>query len=833
MTDQSHSNINEERQAIRRLAQRLAAQSNASSEAKKQTADASNADSEQGAQGSQAAQGALNAQAQANANAQAQAKVEAQSQANAQLEAAQADAYDQEPDSLLSQQQQPIQDQNALLKACYQRNMAAFFKYDPNIYQKFCSYRPSQPLEILYTKSGTPDVYFPKKHEFFYKTDDPLDLCYRQVDVVLKTCPFQQVYYNLGEEDLGQIHHRYIREMSRYQSAHIPDNGNPLLASSCPTAIILGVGLGYHIGKLYESIEIGNLIIIEPNPDLFYASLYTFDWANLLEFIVKENRGLYLMVGQSKDQVFNDLNEFYCRHGHMLAGFMWTMIHYRSTEITAIADQLSVDYDRSYASIGFLDDSYFCISHASYLITHHARFFRNDVVLPEDIRDIPFCVVANGPSLSKDLPFLRKIQDKVLILACGSAIETLYNAGIQPFFYAATERLKIVAESLTIIPDQDFVKNCILVSSDVCHPATFNMFKYTALFTKSDEVFFGMAGLKFFEKYRPMQGACMINPLVGNLGVVTGGLLRFKQVYLFGMDNGTKHLGELHPEESILYKNMAEREKEENKGPELGFDGKPIPSMHELSFTFPGNFDGTVHSSYLYKIALRYIELMIDSAPQSKYFNCSDGAKITGAAPVHSETLLESWEKLPDVDFTRVRDFIEQEKTYDLDIKEEELESIVDHEAFYHVVDVMKKVLTSGEKPKSRLEFVFLLERACETLYSFKSRRYNFAIQILNGSLNQFYMMIIRVLYLTADEKEAIARAEKHMGWVIDFLDDARALYKFVPYYYAEDHKQYFNGKIGYDHPDSKAPPIRNRAPLVTDEDRANYPIRKFVKRYE
>lgn len=792
MTEQSQNNSGADRLALRKLAQRLAAQSNPTQQA-------------------------------SNASAEAVEPTAESSVSNTSYRA------------IRFSRAKEDQERNAALEARYQSNMAAFFKYDPNTYQKFCSYRPSEPLELVYTKSGHVDVYFLRKEELFYKNDDPVDLCNRQVDIVLKTCPFQQVYYNIGKDELGQIHHRYLRQMSEFQGKYIPENANPLLANSCPSAIVLGVGLGYHLSKLYDDIEIGNLLLIEPNLDLFYASLYTFDWAKLLEYVVANNRGLYLMIGQTKDEIFNDLTDFYSRHGHMLAGFMWTMIHYRSAEITAIADQLSLDYDRSYAAIGFLDDAYFCISHGSYLISHHAHFVRSDVDLPEYMRDIPVCVVANGPSLSNDLPFLRKVQDKVLIIACGSAMETLFNAGIKPLFYAATERLKVVAESLTLIPDKEFIQDAILVSSDVCHPDTFNMFKHTALFSKSDEVFFSMAGLKFFDLYRKVQGACMINPLVGNLGVVTASMFKFKNVYFFGLDNGTKQLGVLHPDESILYKNNEKRKQQHKEEVELDITGKPIPSMHTLSYTFPGNFDGTVHSSYLYKLSLRYIELIVETTNKEiNYYNCSDGAKIKGVEPKHAEELLDDWLQLPDVDVDAVRDFIENEKTFDLNISEDELETIVDHNAFNLVIESLRHILTKHEPIKTRLEYVFLLERACEILYKFTDRRFYFAVQIINGSINQFFMMIIRVLYLTAEEDLAIERANIHLGWILDFLDDAKQLYQHVPYYYAEDHFKFFkDDKVGFDHPDSIAPKIIRREPLVNQEERDNYPHKKFVKRYE
>ncbi|MNJ66377.1 hypothetical protein D3C77_624490 [compost metagenome] len=47
-----------------------------------------------------------------------------------------------------------------------------------------------------------------------------------------------------------------------------------------PSALVFGVGLGYHLGYLYEQCKISTLFLFEPDLDLFYGSLFCFDWAH-------------------------------------------------------------------------------------------------------------------------------------------------------------------------------------------------------------------------------------------------------------------------------------------------------------------------------------------------------------------------------------------------------------------------------------------------------------------------------------------------------------------------------------------------------------------------
>ena len=697
-------------------------------------------------------------------------------------------------------------------------NMEAFQKYLPDIYERFKDYKPSEALEFMCTSNGVPNLFFPERNEFFYKTYNPVDLCNAQVDLVLKHAPFKQLKYSVDYETLGQIHHRYLNDIVRFQEQHVANNQTPLLASSCPICIVVGVGLGYHIGHLYERIEVGNMILIEPNADLFYASLHTFDWANLLTFISENNRGIYLMIGQTEQEVFEDMNAFYERHGRMFAGFLWNIVHYRSPIIDKIVARICEDYDRTYATLGFYDDHLFAVSHGMNHIKDKLHFVSRTADLPEKWRSTPCCVVANGPSLSHDLPFLRKVQDKVIIIACGSAVETLYNAGIKPTFYAATERLRVVSEHLSIIPDSDYLRDCILMAGDVIHPAVTKFFDHHAIFGKTDETFYWHLVCRLFREGVKITGVSLMNPLVGNLGVVGSSALKFRNIYFFGIDNGTKRAdNRTHPDENIFYQSR-----------------EATGGVNELKFSLEGNFGGTVASSYLYKLSANYMDVIMRGGKKEgiRYFNCSDGVKLKEAEPKHSEEL-EWWTELPDFDRDGFIDFMDHEKTFVPRVSELEYEQLVDKHSFKLLLGRIMVMLNREKRPRTRLEYVSLLQSICEVFNLYNKTRDRDLPKYIDGSIYGMFAMLFRALYQTKDEQEAIRLADAHLCYINAFLEDCMRLFDYVPDYCAEDHHVHMHGHVGYDHGSLKAPDFTPRKPYVTDEDRANYPTRKFVKRYE
>lgn len=713
------------------------------------------------------------------------------------------------------------QEMTAMLIERFNNNMEAFKLYMPSIYEQFVDFKPSESLEFICTSNGIPNLYFPERGEFFYKVFDPVELCNAQVDLVLEKSPFRQLNYGIDKELFGQIHHRYLNEMVKFNAEHLPKVQNPLLSGSCPICIVVGCGLGYHLGHLYERIDVGNLVLIEPNLDLFFASLHAFDWANLLTYLHENNRGIYLMVGQSKDEVFEDLNNYYTRHGRMLACYMWSMVHYRSQIINEIADRIIEDYERSYATLGFLDDHLFAISHGMNHVQNGVHFVRKDVEFPENWKKTPFVIVANGPSLSKDLPFLRKIQDKVIIFACGTALETLYNAGIKPTFYGATERLRVVAEHISIIPDKEFVNDCILVAGDVVHPEVIKHFTHTALFGKADETFYWLAASKFFNKWINVSAISLMNPLVGNLGIAAATSFGFENIYLFGVDNGTKREDkQTHPDENLFYKKFDQEGSNH--------------AISALAYELDGNFGGKVYSSYLYKLSARYMEVIVRYGMKDKklnYFNCSDGAALKDVTPVHSANL--EWDDLPNFDREAFVKFMDNEKTMSIDLTDEEKKSLIDTKSVDYLTNLVIRLLTEEERPKTRLDYVFLLQTVCEVLNKVHETRDYYVADLLEGSLYGMFAMVMRTLYLTKDLDKAIELADQQVQIIVYFLQDARKLYHFMPDYNAEDHQVHLHGKVGYDHGDLKATSFEKRKPYVTEDDTKKYPTRKFVKRYE
>lgn len=769
----------------------------------------------------------------------------------------------------------------ANLGITFQQNLQAFAEFEPELFAKIRSSKFTQQVQFSCTSNGVPNLFFLQKNKFLYSAFDPIEYCNCQVDVFLEHKQCYQSYYAEEKNDFGQIHFRYLNRLLQYQRENLPRHVTLGQTHACPCMFVLGVGLGYHIGRIYELVEVGTLLIVEPDPDLFYASLFTFDWANLLSFIHSEpNREIKFFVGLKAAQLKEDLQAFYADH-RVLCDFFWSIRHYDSPEILESESVVSSLFNTVNRNMGFFDSRMFAFSQSVSNVLEQTPFLRklkfrgklpykllklnhltSRLTVPEQVLRIPVCVVANGPSLSDDLPFLRKIQDKVWIIACGTAYETLFNAGIQPDFYAALERIFHISEVLSLIQDESFFKNTILLSIDNIHPSVVKMFAHQLLLSKTDEPFYEMLQYRDPEQSYDLEPIYCVNPLVGNLGMAAAATIGFKQIYMFGVDNGSiREDKREHPEESILYGKIISDSRSDL--------AKEDQALNELNLEREGNFVKKVYTNYFYTSSVKTLEILIQNNNDLKFFNCSNGCKVQGATPIHSADLLEDWLKLPDVSVD-LNEVLKQ-LTVKLPYTAKELASWCDKPLFNHVVlncfkclgietDEVKNLpstlpesnATQQEVDKlianlqplydcdvpnvsSRLDVMHYLHQLQSYLKQLElDPRLNVCFSFLGGSLNNFCTLTMRSMYLSTDEESALKHARLHLKTLAFFLDDARRLYiQCLPEYYHVQHRNWLKGKIGFDHAGDPAPDVPQYKPKVSQQDRELYPNKIFVKRYE
>ena len=643
----------------------------------------------------------------------------------------------------------------------FEANMAAFRQYVPGIARRFDSYQVQRPFEFFCTENGIPNLRWLDDGATFYG-QDPYAECLCQVESVLQENSLIRFNFEKEGDWFGQQHVKFMNRLTE-KNRLLRQGMDPLMhvPESMPLGLIFGVGLGYHLGYLYERCQLANLYIFEPNEDLFYASLFTFDWQPLLEYLMANNMGLHLFLGQSETEIMLDLREVVTKRSPFLCATTFGIVHYQSDALHRLQARVAKEFVMLSMGWGFFDDTLFSLSHSLNNIEAGVHFFVQGRSLPAQWSECPVFIIANGPSLDSCIELIRRYQDKALIVACGSAITALHKAGIKPDVYLAVERVTLVSNSLRQLNDNDYLRDILLLGPDVLHPQCRRFFTDKIYGFKADEPMQSLlfANTDLMASYRKL---AYLNPLVGNIGLSLPLHLGFKNLYLMGLDNGFKSSDHHHSRYSMYYNESGETRNEFKQ-----------MALAQGDSILPGNFGGEVISNQLFAASVMMLEVAVKAFPDAHCHNCSDGAAITGAMPLHPADI--DLAQAPVLDKQALRQYLLTEMSAPIDIKRETIQQFMDVE-FFNIL--LNKIKAEWQvEMTSRFALIQRMQTQMEYLTQVGQSRQRHIADVLFGSLNSVFTQITHLAYQIEDEQAALAAVREVLPLLDEFFDTMMALY--------------------------------------------------------
>ncbi|WP_164464944.1 6-hydroxymethylpterin diphosphokinase MptE-like protein [Aeromonas dhakensis] len=645
-----------------------------------------------------------------------------------------------------------------VLPVRHELNMAAFEKYMPGIHAFFKEYQPVRPFRFFCNENGVPNVLWLDDGVSLYG-DDPFAEAQAQIAEVIEHSVLQCIDFVPQWYLEGQIHIAYNNAISELKE-NVSLEGLPLrkaLDADIPLSFMYGIGLGYQLGYLYERCRVRNLFAFEPDLDMFYASLYCFDWHKLLEYMEQESLSLHLFIGVDEQVLVADMMEALHRKGAFWSASYFSFCHYHSPKLHALIDKAEGELYLLKTGWGFFDDNIYALAHSHTHLQDGTPFLKRerDTSLVEQV---PVFVVGNGPSLDQSIEFIRQHQRQAIIIACGTAVSALHKAGIKPDIYVAVERTKSSADFLRILNADDFLKDAVFLSVDVIHPECKTFFRKTGLTFKPNEPMFAMLVSRFGQAFE-YESIEFSNPFVGNTGLNYAALLGFKQVYLFGIDNGYKYADKHHSTLSLYYNEKKEAKYDENL---------------KDTFPAPGNFGGEVRINHLFGLAIHNMTRVLTGHPDMRCLNCSDGAYIEGAIPQGVDALHIS---SPELDKIALLDELMARSFQPFDM------GSVDFNAALNVTlfdNLLEKLRTDWRTVKyEHNDILAMMQRHHDYLLYLLMSRDCHLYRVLIGSMNYFYANIIGLMMTLIDAAPDKFEAKVKEAEVIleRFFDDAKPIY--------------------------------------------------------
>lgn len=636
-------------------------------------------------------------------------------------------------------------------------NIEAFKKYIPRIAEMYENYHPTRPFRFFCNENGQPNVAWIDDNIAVYG-DEPYLICETLVKEFMEKGGLSRFSFSQEANPLGFTHVEYLNKLNAYlEERASTEELLQAVPSEVPSALVFGVGLGYHLGYLYERCKVGTLFLFEPDLDLFYASLFCFDWETLLDYLHEENLGLHILLGQDEQTIFNDFSSAIHSRGSFLIANAFIMWGYQNDKIKILMEKIKHEYYLLVMGWGFFDDNLIALSHTVKNLELQVPFFKKDQRLPAAYQRIPIFVIANGPSLDASLPVILENKDKAILISCGSAISALHKFGIKPDVHVETERTKIVYDFLLNLHDDDYLRDIVFISTDVIHPNCSSLFDKSILLFKLSEpgVILYHVNFPHLPGYAALGG---VNPLVGNIGVTVPIHLGFKNIYLFGLDNGYKNKGYHHSKFSAYYNS-------EDNADTLG------DMMYgDSQWQHEGNFGGVVTTNAMFNTSRRVIEQVLAANQYVQCFNCSDGVKITRARPLPDSEIIFS----TIIDKNEIINQITQ-LSERVPLSKEDFSQYLDVDYFNFFID--KMVAEWQVTLTSRYQINQLMLRHFGYLAEIASTRQKHIAQVMIGSMNYIFTIMSSILYSFEGEDKNLQLMQPAIALWLEFLGKVKEMY--------------------------------------------------------
>lgn len=208
------------------------------------------------------------------------------------------------------------------------------------------------------------------------------------------------------------------------------------LNSNAKIIIVLGLGLGYHIKTLLKVVSPETCIcIIEPDNEIFKAFIENVDIRSVLD-----ERVIFLINNNSREisaEIFGLIKKYIMEEIEIKI-FNSYIIEYKSL-FNDIEKNVIEAIHNLQVNLGTMEYFKYLWTLNSFVNCYNVKDASNGIILRDKFKNMPAIIISAGPSLDKNIEYLKKLKNKALFIAGGSAIGILKKNGIDPHFMVAID----------------------------------------------------------------------------------------------------------------------------------------------------------------------------------------------------------------------------------------------------------------------------------------------------------------------------------------------------------------------------------------------------------
>ncbi|EDO6606410.1 motility associated factor glycosyltransferase family protein [Campylobacter coli] len=379
-------------------------------------------------------------------------------------------------------------------------------------------------------------------------------------------------------------------------------------------------------------------------------------------------------------------------------------------------------------------------------------------------------IVSTGPSLTKQLPLLKKYASKATIFCADSSYPILAKHGIKPDYVCMLERDEIVAECFNN-DFGEFDKDIVFIVKSVTHPHTI---KYLQ---KNNRAFILVSTYASFIQYLKLDyfGYFNMGFSVAHMNFLLTIHLKYKNIILIGQDLAYAKDGQTHSQ-GFIHANL--------------HNGDYERDLDRFSTTAYGG-NGKVQSSEIWTLFRHNFEKDIVNIKMNYHittYNCTEGgARIEGTIEKPflwaCENLLDKdlnkpFEKLEPLSLNKQNEFL-LKAYYKVCKSIEHCRDFNDN--FIKVYDKIKNSFTSLQNSQKNEIFIQEIIQDIDKTKTQIDELYNTQkdlIQILGPLLTQFELNLARIYVLNPKTKEDAFN--KSILWIKEHLEFMELVYGHI-----------------------------------------------------
>lgn len=398
--------------------------------------------------------------------------------------------------------------------------------------------------------------------------------------------------------------------------------------------LFFGNLLGTHLKSFQEKINFKCCFIYEPNLEIFRLSLFVTDYKSL-----NNKSRIIFSVMDEENILVEKLNQFF-KEIFIYSNYnikYYKMINVEDGVFHKILSELYLSNGSSYDYTKLLFDTFYSVS--KHINKYKILTTKNKSANFSLTNDKPSLLIAAGPSLTKNMKWLKENQDKFILVAIGATYKKLFDNGITPDIVTTVDpKYHILDTTHFNLKDVELLKNTMILASINTPTKILDRFNQEKLFL-----------YEVVDTFK--DNSNFYNGI--SVGEITLSLLLdmdVKEIYLLGTDLAFDEKTGLSHFEG--YVNKRENfESEKSKVDEVLETGR---TSRKEFILVKGNKKEQVVTNRMFALSInQYVRIIsyFKKSYQNIYNLCEDGAYIEG-------TILKNMEDIQDYKNIENKDFL-------------------------------------------------------------------------------------------------------------------------------------------------------------------------------